>query len=159
MTFVAGFILSLCVIIVIVKEMEELPEELTLRQKLRQFAADAVDYIFRQVLLVDLVIMSLVLVSFLFSGGFSAIALSERVFWVALFVMMVGTLVAVAALFTGKSFGIPLLIRKPEEARLFLDRGPEMYVEKEKRYNVGVRLWLIGLGCIALSALVERLFA
>jgi hypothetical protein len=139
--------------------MEELPEELPFRQKLRQFIVEALDFIFRQILLVDLVIFGLVLVSFLISGGYSAVALSERVFWVAMLVMLIGAVVTAATVFAGKSFGVPLIIRRPEEARRLLDRGPEINFEKEKRYNAGVRLWLIGLGCIAISALVESFFA
>jgi hypothetical protein len=54
--------------------------------------------------------------------------------------IIAGAVVTVGTAFSGKSFGVPLIIRKPEEARRFLDRGPEIYAEREKRYNVGVRL-------------------
>ena len=139
--------------------MDELPEELTARQKLRQFIINTLDYLFRQILLVDLIIFGLVLITFLFTGGLTAVAISERIFWAAMLVMLAGAAVTVATAFAGKGFGVPLIIRRPEEARRFLDHSPEIFAEREKRYNVGVRLWLIGLGCIAISALVERLFA
>ena len=139
--------------------MEQLPEELTFRQKLEQFARATFDFVFRQVLLVDAVIFGVVLVSFLFFGPITAVSLSERVFWAGMLVMLVGAVATAGTAFAGKSFGVPLIIRKPEDARRLLDLGPEIHAEKEKRYNVGVRLWLIGLGCVAISALVESLFA
>jgi hypothetical protein len=64
-----------------------------------------------------------------------------------------------ASSFSGRSFGVPLLIRKPEEARKFLEKTPAIREVAEKRYNVGARIWFIGMGCVAISALVERLFA
>ena len=139
--------------------MEELPEELTFRQKLDQFARAAADFVFRQVLLVIGIIFAVVLVSFIIFGPLTAVSLSERVFWAGMFVMVLGAVVTVATMFAGKSFGVPLIIRKPEEARRFLDLGPEIHEEREKRYNVGVRLWLIGMGCVGISALVEHFFA
>ena len=139
--------------------MEELPVSLTFREKLSQFTRSALDFVFRQVLLVDLIIFVVVLVSFIFLGPLTALALSERIFWAGMIAMLFGAVVTVATLFTGKGLGIPLIIRKPEEARRFLDLSPQLQEEKEKRYNVGARLWLIGLGCVGISALVEHFFA
>jgi len=139
--------------------MEELPASLTFREKLNQFIRSALDFVFRQVLLVDLIIFVVVLVSFVFLGPLTALALSERIFWAGMIAMLFGAVVTVATLFTGKGLGIPLIIRKPEEARRFLDLSPQLQEEKEKRYNVGARLWLIGLGCVGISALVEHFFA
>jgi uncharacterized membrane protein len=138
---------------------EELPEELTRSQKVRRFIRDTLDFIFIRVLLVDVVIFILVLVSFLFTGGLSPIPLSERMFWVGMFVMFLGAFVFMAAGFTGKSFGVPIIIRKPEDAKKMLDNLPKMRDESEKRYNVGARIWLIGLGCLGVSALVEVLLS
>ena len=139
--------------------MEELPVSLTFREKLSQFTRSALDFVFRQVLLVDLIIFVVVLVSFIFLGPLTALALSERIFWAGMIAMLFGAVVTVATLFTGKGLGIPLIIRKPEEAWRFLDLSPQLQEEKEKRYNVGARLWLIGLGCVGISALVEHFFA
>ncbi len=139
--------------------MEELPEKLTIKQKTILFLKDTADFIFLKVLLVDLEIFVAVAVSFIFWGQFSPIALSERVFWAGMVVMICGAIVFVATGFTGKSFGVPLIIRRPEEAKKFLDQSPVIRAEVEKRYNVGARLWFIGMGCVAVSALVERLFS
>lgn len=139
--------------------MEELSEKLTFKQKALRFIKDAADFIFRKVLLVDLEILLVVAVSFIFWGEFSPLALSERVFWAGMVVMICGAIVFVATGFTGKSFGVPIIIRKPEEAKNYIDQIPAIRAEVEKRYNVGARLWFIGMGCVGVSALVERLFS
>ena len=139
--------------------MDENPEELTFVQKARQFVRQTLDFVFRKVLLVDLVIFVGVILSFFLTGNLSPIALSERTLWAGIVVIFLGSIVTVATGFTGKSFGVPLIIRRPEEARKFLDRSPEIRAEVEKRYNVGARLWFIGLGCVAISAAVEILFS
>jgi len=139
--------------------VDENPEELTFVQKARQFVRQTLDFVFRKVLLVDLVIFVGVILSFFLTGNLSPIALSERTLWAGIVVIFCGGIVTVATGFTGKSFGVPLIIRRPEEARKFLDRAPEIRAEVEKRYNVGARLWFIGLGCVAISAAVEILFS
>ena len=64
-------------------------------------------------------------------------------------------MIVLAISLTGKSLGIPTRARKPEEARVLLDRHLEVRDAIEKRYNAGIQLWLIGLVCVALSALVQ----
>lgn len=139
--------------------VEELPEELTFAEKARQFSRQALDYVFRKVLLVNLYITAAVLVSFVFFRPFTLIAFSERIFWAGMLMMLAAGVVIVATGFTGRSFGVPVFIRRPEEARKFLDKAPQIQAEVEKRYNAGARLWFIGMGCIAISALIERLFS
>jgi hypothetical protein len=138
--------------------VEELPEELTLVEKVRRFSRHALDFVFRKVLLVNLYILLAVLVSFVFFRPFTPIAFSERVFWAGMLVMLAAGIVIIATGFTGRSFGVPVFIRRPEEARQFIDKAPQIQAEVEKRYNAGARLWFIGMGCIAFSALIERLF-
>jgi hypothetical protein len=107
---------------------------------------------------VDLGIFGVVAVSFIFWGPRSALALSERIFWAGMIVMLAGAVVFIGTGFTSKSFGVPVIIRRPEEARQFMEKAPVIRAEVERRYNVGARLWFIGMGCVAISALVERLF-
>jgi hypothetical protein len=140
-------------------EVEELPEELTFIQKVRQFFKDTVHFVFIKVLLVDVIITLVVAASFIFKSPFSAVALSERMFWAGMVVSLTGVVVFFASSFSGRSFGVPLLIRKPEEARKFMEKTPAIREVAEKRYNVGARIWFIGMGCVAISALVERLFS
>lgn len=138
--------------------MDEEPE-LTWKQRARQFAKTALRYLFRDVLLVDAVIFVFVLFSFLFFGTLTAVALSERMFWAGMIPMMMGAVAIMATAVAGRSFGVPTFIRKPEDAKKLLEKAPEIHAEREKRYNAGARLWLIGMGCVAISALIEQLFS
>jgi len=128
-------------------------------QKSRRFIRDAFYFLVRDVLLVCVGIFFAALVSFVFFGEFSAIALSERIFWGGMIAMVMGAFAIVATGFAGRSFGVPTFIRKPEEAKKLIDKAPEIKAEQEKRYNAGARLWFIGMGCVGISALVEQLFS
>ncbi len=110
---------------------------------------------FRDVLLVDLGICLIVALTFLFTRNFSFVLLSERVFWAGLAATLIAALVAFAATFSGRSLGIPTIIRKPEEAKNLLDHFEEFRDEMNKRHDVSIYLFMIGLGCIAISALIQ----
>ncbi len=113
----------------------------------------------RDVLLVDLGISLLVAITFLFSRNFTFGHYSERLFWVGLGMTLLAALVAFGAMFSGRKFGIPVLIRKPEEAKNLLDHFGDWRAEVDKRHDVSIQLFFIGIGCIAISALVQTLFA
>jgi hypothetical protein len=109
----------------------------------------------RSIALVDLVISLLVAFSFVLTGNFSFVAYSERLFWTGLAVTILAAMVALASMFSGSSFGIPAIIRRPEEAKRFLARFGDMRAEVEKRQNLSIQMFFIGLGCIGVSALVQ----
>jgi len=113
----------------------------------------------RNVLLVDLAVILFVAFTFVFTGNFTFMSFSERIFWAGLGFTLAAGLVAFGAMFSGRSFGIPTIIRKPEEAKKLLDHLQigDFQVEVEKRHNVSIQLFVIGLGCIAISALVQTL--
>jgi hypothetical protein len=72
---------------------------------------------------------------------------------------MIAFVVGLAAGFSGNSFGIPMLIRKPEEAKKLIDNFVDFRELVEKRYDAGIQIFLVGLGCIAVSALVQVFLA
>jgi hypothetical protein len=109
----------------------------------------------RDILFVDLGICLLVAITFIFTRNFSFLGLSERIFWAGLGTTLIGGVVAFAATFSGRSFGIPTIIRRPKEAKNLLDHFMEFREEVEKRNDVSIRLFVIGLGCIAISALIQ----
>ena len=113
----------------------------------------------RDILLVDLGICLLVALTFLFTKNFTFLVYSERIFWAGLLTTLIGALVAFAAMVSGRSFGIPTIIRKPEEAKNFLDHFEEYLEEVNKRHDVSIRLFVIGVGCIAISALIQTILA
>jgi hypothetical protein len=109
----------------------------------------------RNVISIDLGISLLVAVSYLFFGKFTFLAYSERLFWTGLGMTLVAALVAFGATFSGRSFGIPAIIRKPEEAKRLLDNMGAYRTEVERRNDISIQIFFIGLGCIAISALVQ----
>jgi hypothetical protein len=113
----------------------------------------------KNILLVDLGISLIILVTFLIRGPFSFGTYSDRLFWAGLGVTLLAGIVGFAIMFAGRSFGIPLIIRRPEEARRLLDHMTEYRDEVDKRYDTSILIFLTGLGCIALSALVQILLA
>jgi hypothetical protein len=133
--------------------------DLTPGQKARQFTRSALRYILRDILLVDALIFGVVLLSFIFLGSFNVMALSERMAYAGIISICLGGIAIAATGVAGRSFGVPTFIRKPEDAKKLLEKAPDIRREQEKRYNAGARLWLIGMGCIAISAMVEYFFS
>ncbi len=113
----------------------------------------------RDIILADLGLSLLVSVSFLFTRNFSFTALSERVFWVGLGITVIAGMVGFGAMFAGRSFGIPSIIRRPAEAKRLIDNLSDYRAEVDKRNDLSFRIFLIGLGCIAVSALVQTFLA
>jgi hypothetical protein len=113
----------------------------------------------RNIMLVDLAICLLVSFSFVFTGKFSFLSYSDRVFWAGLGMTLIAALVALASMFSGSSFGIPSIIRKPEEAKRLLDHFEDYRDLVNKRQDISIRLFFIGLGCIAISAFVQTVLA
>jgi hypothetical protein len=113
----------------------------------------------RNVLAINAAICLGVALTFLIKGSFSFLAYSERLFWAGLVAILLGGMVGFAIMFSGKSFGIPTIIRRPEEAKKLLDHFGEYREEVEKRYDASITIWLIGLVCIAISALVQSWLA
>ena len=109
----------------------------------------------RDVLLVDLGISLIIAFTFIFTKNFSFLAFSERIFWAGLGITLIGGMVGFAAMFSGRSFGIPTIIRKPEEAKKLLDHFQDYREEVEKRNDVSILLFVVGVGCIAISALIQ----
>jgi hypothetical protein len=109
----------------------------------------------KNILLVDLVFSLLVAISFVFTRNFSFLAYSERLFWVGLGITVLAAVVAFSATFAGSKFGVPVFIRRPEEARKFREHIGDVRKEAVKREDVSIQLFFIGLGCIAISALVQ----
>jgi hypothetical protein len=113
----------------------------------------------RNVVWVALSFSLIVAVSFIFGGNFSFLAYSERLFWVGLGITFLAGVVGFSASFAGGKFGIPSVIRRPEEAKRFRTHFFEYRAEVEKRYDLAIQMFLIGLACIGVSALVQTFLA
>ena len=128
-----------------------------LKMQFQKMLVSALNYIVKRVLLYDLILLALALFSFLLTGRFSFVALSERIFWFAVVVFLIAGTVALAQMVPGKIFMFPYNIRKPDEAKKFMEEGVTNREQAEKRFDAGIQLWLIGLVCLAVSALVQIL--
>ncbi len=113
----------------------------------------------KKVLAAESVICVGVALTFLFMGRFSFLAYSERLFWAGIVAILLGGMVGFAIMFSGRSLGIPSIIRRPSEAKKLLDSFGEYREEIEKRYDASITIWVIGLLSIAISALVQTFLA
>jgi hypothetical protein len=95
--------------------------------------------------------------SFIFTGGISATALSDRIFWAGMIYMLVAVVLVIAISSVGTGLGLPSMVRRPEEARKLLEKHFELRQALEKRYDLCILLWLAGMSCLGLSALVQTL--
>ncbi len=104
-----------------------------------------------------LVVIALTGLSFLFFGPFSSLAYSNRLFLVGVVFMVIGTAVVFAQMITGRGSEIFFGGNKDrlDRAKKFLNSGLEEREIKEKRYNVGGMLWLLGIFCILASMAVS----
>lgn len=116
---------------------------------------NTLDYLFRKVLLIDLGLAGVAALSFVITGRFSFTALSERIFWISVAIFLIAGMLAFAQLMPGRLLMFPYNIRKPEAAKNFVKTTTEYRESGEKRLDVGIQLWLVGLGLFGLSALVQ----
>lgn len=109
----------------------------------------------KQLALIEAILCLLAGFTFIFTGRLSLIAYSERLFYIGVFVTLVGGFVAVAIMLAGAS----VRFTKPEQARQAWDTILERRQIAEKRYDASIQVWLIGAVCIALSALLQVISA
>ena len=122
-------------------------------QSLREVAI----YLVKKVFIFDLGLILLTALSFVFTGNFSSTAYSERIFWFGVFFFLIAGTMAMAVMLPGRLLLFPYNIRKVEDARKFVKQAGEFREQSEKRMDLGIQLFLIGLGCLAVSALVQTL--
>ena len=124
-------------------------------QNIQDFVVQAVVYLVRRVFPFVLGLALLAGVSFVFTGGFSTTLWSERIFYLALVVFLIAGTVAMAQMLSGRALLFPYNIRKPEDAKKYFEQMPAVRETAEKRLDVGIQLWLIGLGTLGISALIQ----
>jgi len=115
-------------------------------------------YFFFKVLVFDLALVALTAASFWFLGPWSALAYSDRLFWVGVVVILAGGLVLMVMSFVRRDERTRMA-PEPGEPRNVLRRTPSMLSGTDKRYNISTQLWLIGLGCIGFSVLMYNLLS
>jgi hypothetical protein len=124
-------------------------------QRIKHLVTEALVYLGAKILLFSLAISLLVAVSFLFTRDFNYRTYSDRLVWVGLFLFVLSLIVWLSVFMAGSQFGVTSFLTKPEEAKKYLKHQQEIRETVEKRYGTAIRIWLIGLVCIGLGALVQ----
>jgi hypothetical protein len=125
--------------------------------RIRKFFYLSVNYLAKKVLIYCLGFSVIVGGTFLFTKGFSFDAYSDRLVWAGLFLFMASGIIWLGVFTAGSQFGIPGSIKKPEEAKKYYEHQAEIHETIEKRYDAAIQIWIIGLGCIGIGALVQIL--
>lgn len=115
-------------------------------------------FILKKILLFVAGIAVLTAASFLITRNFSVNAYSDRLVWVGLFLFILAVVVWVGVFFAGVQYGVPTLIRKPEEAKRLITNRQKIQEVVERRYMAAIQIWVIGLLCIVLGAAVQILW-
>jgi hypothetical protein len=124
-----------------------------MKRQLNDLLAEVLRYL-RRVLLIVLAITAVAAVSFVFTGGFSLLAFSDRMFWAGVICMVIGGFGVLSVMNLNRNvLGLPNLVIKKEDARKLMDNNLELRGAIEKRYDFGALFWFIGLLCIAIGAL------
>ena len=126
-------------------------------KRIRSFLEEVLRYILRKILVFNIGICVVVGISFLFTQGLNADSYSERMVWAGIAIVILGGLVLIGAGFSGVQFGVPTMIKKPEEAKRLIAHRDEIQKLTEERQDYAIQIWLIGLTCIGIAALVQVL--
>ena len=108
----------------------------------------------KKVLSFVLGIILVVLVSFLFTQGFSNVALSDRLFIVGMGFAMLGGVVVISRNMPGRRLPNPEKKPEPKPEQTPEEAQQELKRKIEKWFSISTCLFLIGLLCVLLSAAV-----
>jgi sugar phosphate permease len=133
-------------------------EEQNRSEPLRTILYRWMEYL-KQIFWGTLGIAGLIGVSFLFTGGFSSQAYSDRLFMSGIIVTAIGVFIFITINGTRKNLGIPTITKTEEDARKILEQSQTMRDKAEKRYDAGSLVWAIGVACLFLSVLLYFLFS
>jgi len=126
---------------------------------IRSFLEAAVRYLAIKILVYDLGICVVVGLSFIFTQDLNANSYSDRMVWAGIIGVLLGGIVLLGASSSGMQFGVPPLIKKPEEAKRLVAHENEIRMIKESRYDAAIQIWVIGLFSIGIGALVQILLS
>jgi hypothetical protein len=128
-------------------------------KNIQQAILNVINYVVHKVLLYDLILLGIAALSFVITGQFTFQALSERLFWLGVVVFLIAGTLAMAQMAGGRAIMFPYNIRRPEDAKRFVDEAPMIRERTETRLDLGIQLWLVGIGCLGISALLQTLLA
>lgn len=116
-------------------------------------------YLVRRLLVGVAVITAGVGISFLFTRQFSFSAFSERLVWAGIGLVLLAAIILMGQMSAGKEFGVGSMVRNVGEARRLMENNLQIREKLEKRYDVALLAWLVGMGTIGIAALVDIMLA
>ena len=99
-------------------------------------------------------IATLIALSFLVIGSFSAKTYSDRLFMGGVIVTFIGVFVFITVGGTRRNLGFGSIAKKPEEAKKLMEHTHELLAKAERRYDAGSLVWVTGVVCLVLSVLL-----
>jgi hypothetical protein len=123
--------------------------------RIRRILSQSIEYLLKKILLFSLAISAVVGLSFIFTHGFSFNAYSDRLVWAGLFLFLLSGVVWLGVFTAGSQFGVPGMIKRPEEAKRYFSNQTAIRETVEKRYATAIQVWVIGLVCIGIGVLVQ----
>ena len=94
-------------------------------------------------------------ISFLFTRGFTYRTFCDRLTWGAIASILISGMGVVSLAGLNRDLGLPDVIVNKEQAHRLMDSHLELRDRIEKRYDFCILFFLVGLGCIALSAIIQ----
>jgi hypothetical protein len=129
-----------------------------MRQKFFGYAAAIGEYILRKVLIYDLGVFVLVCLSFLIWGGFSAVALSERLVWTGIAICLVSGVLIFAQTSGGRDFGVPGAFMNSAHASVLHEWNIEIRKDIDRRFDFRFQIFLVGLVAFLIGVLIQIIF-
>lgn len=115
-----------------------------MKQKIIQYVLGFLIFLVKKVLPFAIGIIALVGLSFLFTKDYSSTALSERLFWSGIAVMLVAGILVTGQTSGGRNFGIQGQFISTAHAATLTDFNIEIRQAVEKQFDFRMQIFLIG---------------
>ena len=115
-------------------------------------------YILKKVLLVAAGIAILVGFSFFIFKGFTYRALSERMAWTGIGLMIAMGILIFGSTVGGRDYGVPGQFTRSAHVQNMIDFNIEVRQNIESKFDFRIQIFLVGLVVFGLGALVQMIF-
>jgi hypothetical protein len=129
-----------------------------IKQKLIPTVLEALSFFVRKILLIDILLIGLVALSFLFIGEFSANSFSERLIWVGIAVGLAAGVMVSAQTTGGRDFGTPGQFVRTAHASTIIEWNIEVRKAIEAKMGIFPRIFLMGVILFIIGAVIQVLF-
>jgi hypothetical protein len=127
-----------------------------MRVKILSYLQEILILFVKKVLIYDVALILIVALSFLFTKGFSATALSERLIWTGIGVSALGGILVFGQTSGGRNYGLAPITAA--HASVLTEFNIEVRQDVNRKFSPFMRLFLIGTVCFGAGVLVQVLF-